>query len=168
MSADVDDATWQETSFAWRVVGSDDWTPLGTAEDTDPRVFHDIRGPRGRHARRVPRGVDGCRGPPLRRIHVRLGGQRGPLVVDAGGAREPRAGAAGGVAVHDVSVPGSFNSEAGCPGDWQPECDEVQMTQRADGIWTHDDLRPRPPATYEYKIATDEEVGRELRRGRRA
>ena len=44
VSADVDDDDVEETSFAWRVVGSDDWTPLGTAEDTDPRVFHDIRG----------------------------------------------------------------------------------------------------------------------------
>ncbi len=35
---------WAETSFAWRVVGADEWTPLGTAEDTTPRVFHDVRG----------------------------------------------------------------------------------------------------------------------------
>ena len=40
VSADVDDSTWTETSFAWRVVGSDEWHTLGTAEDTEPRVFH--------------------------------------------------------------------------------------------------------------------------------
>ncbi len=52
-----------------------------------------------------------------------------------------------------VSVPGSFNSEAGCPGDWQPECDAVQMT-KTNGIWklTLDNLAP---GTYEYKIATE-------------
>src|SRR5215207_4847801 len=44
VSADVADSTWQETSFAWRVAGSDEWTPLGTAEDTTPRVFHDTAG----------------------------------------------------------------------------------------------------------------------------
>ncbi|MFX3872687.1 hypothetical protein ACJBUF_10540, partial [Streptococcus suis] len=43
VGADMDDATWQETSFSWRVVGSDQWHALGTAEDTDPRVFHDLR-----------------------------------------------------------------------------------------------------------------------------
>ncbi|MGJ0223713.1 hypothetical protein ACQUZK_09960, partial [Streptococcus pyogenes] len=31
-----------ETSFAWRVAGDDAWTPLGTAETTTPRVFHDV------------------------------------------------------------------------------------------------------------------------------
>ena len=41
VSADIADA-WAETSFAWRVVGDDEWTPLGTAEDTTPRVFHDV------------------------------------------------------------------------------------------------------------------------------
>ena len=33
-----------ETSFAWRVVGADEWHALGTAEDTSPRVFHDTAG----------------------------------------------------------------------------------------------------------------------------
>src|SRR5690606_11258869 len=32
VAADVDDALWQETSFAYRVLGEDGWTPLGTAE----------------------------------------------------------------------------------------------------------------------------------------
>ncbi len=44
VAADVDDATWQETSFAWRVAGDDEWQALGTAEDTSPRVFHDTAG----------------------------------------------------------------------------------------------------------------------------
>ncbi|HYD09298.1 MAG TPA: alpha-amylase family glycosyl hydrolase, partial [Acidimicrobiales bacterium] len=42
--ADVPDDVWAETSFAYRVVGSDEWTPLGTAETTTPRVFHDVTG----------------------------------------------------------------------------------------------------------------------------
>ena len=32
VSADADES-WRETSFAWRVVGSDEWHALGTAED---------------------------------------------------------------------------------------------------------------------------------------
>jgi len=35
---------WTQTSFAYRVAGGDEWHALGTAEDTDPRVFHDIAG----------------------------------------------------------------------------------------------------------------------------
>src|SRR5690606_3879237 len=43
VQADIADQ-WAQASFAWRVVGSDEWHALGTAEDTEPRVFHDIRG----------------------------------------------------------------------------------------------------------------------------
>ncbi len=52
-----------------------------------------------------------------------------------------------------VSVPGAFNSEAGCPGDWQPDCDAVQMTKK-DGIWTLT-VPALAAGTYEYKIATE-------------
>jgi hypothetical protein len=38
------DQSWRQTSFAWRVVGGDEWHPLGTAEDTTPGVFHDVAG----------------------------------------------------------------------------------------------------------------------------
>ena len=41
VAAGIDDA-WAETSFAWRAVGTDEWHHLGTAEDTSPRVFHDV------------------------------------------------------------------------------------------------------------------------------
>ena len=53
-----------------------------------------------------------------------------------------------------VSVPGSFGSEVGCPGDWQPDCAQLQMTQRStDGIWSLTlDL---PAGSFEYKAALD-------------
>ena len=38
------DDVWSQTSFAYRVVGDDDWTALGTAETTSPRVFHTVTG----------------------------------------------------------------------------------------------------------------------------
>ena len=52
-----------------------------------------------------------------------------------------------------VSVPGAFNSEMGCPGDWLPDCDEAQMTLGDDGLWrlTVDIIG----GTYEYKVAID-------------
>lgn len=52
-----------------------------------------------------------------------------------------------------VSVPGAFNSEMGCPGDWLPDCDQAQMTLGDDGLWrlTVDIIG----GTYEYKVAID-------------
>ena len=48
-----------------------------------------------------------------------------------------------------VSVPGSFDSEVGCPGDWQPECPQIQMTQRSnDGVWSV--TLALPAGSYEY------------------
>ena len=36
-----------------------------------------------------------------------------------------------------VSVPGDFGSEVGCPGDWQPDCAQVQLTRRGnDDVWS--------------------------------
>ena len=35
---------WNETSFAWREVGTDRWHPLGTATGPGSRVVHDVRG----------------------------------------------------------------------------------------------------------------------------
>ncbi|KGM10217.1 pullulanase-type alpha-1,6-glucosidase, partial [Cellulomonas carbonis] len=57
----------------------------------------------------------------------------------------------------EVSVPGSHNSEMGCAGDWDPACDQAQMTLRGDGVW---ELTTDLPATaegesYQYKIATE-------------
>ena len=53
-----------------------------------------------------------------------------------------------------VSVPGSFGSEVGCPGDWQPECDQVQLTRRNnDDVWSVS--LHLPAGSYAYKAAID-------------
>jgi pullulanase-type alpha-1,6-glucosidase len=153
VTADVDDTTWQETSFAWRVVGSEEWHALGTAEDTDPGVFHTVDGlatgtlveyravttdAAGHHAaastyasvgNKVSTGVDETPEEPVE--------------------EEPQTPTEYGA----VSVPGSFNAAAGCPGDWQPDCDAVQMT-KVDGIW-HLGLADLKAGSYEFKIATE-------------
>lgn len=152
VGADVADSTWQETSFAWRVVGGDEWHALGTAEDTDPRVFHSIEGlasgtlveyravttdAAGRHSAASTYASVGHR--------VNIGSDEEPEEPEEPEPQEPTEYGA-------VSVPGSLNSEMGCPGDWQPECDAAQMT-KVDGIWTLTvDL---PAGDYEYKIATE-------------
>ncbi len=54
------------------------------------------------------------------------------------------------------TVPGSFNDELGCAGDWQPECLQTLMSDvDGDGVYTFstDQL---PAGSYEFKIATNE------------
>jgi alpha-amylase len=54
-----------------------------------------------------------------------------------------------------VSVPGSFNTEIGCPEDWMPSCAAAQLSlDPSDGLWkgTFDIT---PPGSYQYKIAHD-------------
>ncbi|HET9908725.1 MAG TPA: alpha-amylase family glycosyl hydrolase [Anaerolineales bacterium] len=54
------------------------------------------------------------------------------------------------------TVPGSFNEELGCAGDWQPECLRTFMSDvDGDGIFTFvtDAI---PAGNYEFKIATNE------------
>ncbi|TGO05777.1 pullulanase-type alpha-1,6-glucosidase [Serinibacter arcticus] len=139
----VDDS-WRETSFAWRVVGDDAWTALGTAEDTTPRVFHT---------------TDGLADGTL--VEYRA------VTVDASGATSAASTFASvGTDVttaaptepeqptYDmVTVPGSHNSEMGCAADWQPDCADAALTLRPDGIWAGTfDL---PAGDYEYKVAVN-------------
>lgn len=154
VGADVHDATWQETSFAWRIVGGDEWHALGTAEDTDPRVFHTIEGladgtlveyravttdAAGRHSAASTYASVGNR--------VSLGVEEEPEEPEEPEPQDPTEYGA-------VSVPGSLNSEMGCPGDWQPECANAAMT-KVDGIWTLA-LGDLAAGSYEYKIATEQ------------
>ncbi|WP_251452347.1 pullulanase-type alpha-1,6-glucosidase [Microbacterium sp. Marseille-Q6648] len=141
VSADVDDATWAETSFAWRVVGSDEWTTLGTAEDTEPRVFHDIRGLAAGtlvEYRAVTTDAAGQRAAASTYASV---GNAVALTVE----EEPES------SIDMVTVPGSFNSEMGCAGDWAPGCEQAKLTLRADGIW--EGTFDLPAGSWEYKVA---------------
>jgi maltose/maltodextrin transport system substrate-binding protein/arabinogalactan oligomer/maltooligosaccharide transport system substrate-binding protein len=86
------------------------------------------------------------------------------IVLVRGGEQEPEeALATAGQQVRDlianpltgmVNVPGSYQEEAGCPGDWQPECAVTAMTQGDDGLWASGpwDL---PAGDYEVKVALD-------------
>ncbi|MFC8680383.1 pullulanase-type alpha-1,6-glucosidase [Microbacterium ureisolvens] len=141
VSADVDDATWQETSFSWRVVGSDEWHALGTAEDTDPRVFHtieDLANGTLVEYRAVTTDAAGRHAAASTYASV---GNAVSLVVE----EEPES------PIDMVTVPGSLNSEMGCAGDWTPGCEAAKLTLRADGIWAGTFDLPAGP--YEYKVA---------------
>ncbi|WP_255305011.1 pullulanase-type alpha-1,6-glucosidase [Microbacterium sp. 3J1] len=142
VQADIADQ-WAQTSFAYRVVGSDEWQPLGTAEDTDPRVFHDIR--------------DLANGTLLeyRAVTTDAAGHHAAASTYAsvGNAvtlevpEEPES------PIDMVTVPGSLNSEMGCAGDWDPACEKAKLALRADGVWAGTfDL---PAGDYEFKAAVN-------------
>ncbi|PRZ06937.1 pullulanase-type alpha-1,6-glucosidase [Isoptericola sp. CG 20/1183] len=141
VAATVDDA-WAETSFAWREVGTAEWQHLGTAEDTTPRVFHDVDGlPEGTlvEYRAVTVDADGDRSAASTFASV------GVDVSGAVGDVEPEP------EIDMVTVPGSHNSEMGCAGDWTPDCEGARLTERADGVWSG--TFDVPAGEYEYKVA---------------
>lgn len=52
-----------------------------------------------------------------------------------------------------VTLPGSFQSELGCPGDWMPDCLTSQLFDAdLDGVFTYA-TGAIPPGSYEFKIA---------------
>lgn len=53
-----------------------------------------------------------------------------------------------------VNVPGSYQAQVGCPGDWQPECDVTKMTQGEDGLWRSGPFN-LTAGDYEAKVALD-------------
>ena len=55
-----------------------------------------------------------------------------------------------------ATAPGSFQSELGCPGDWQPDCLRSWLQDAdGDGVYTFS-TRSIPPGSYEVKVAIDE------------
>jgi len=55
------------------------------------------------------------------------------------------------LAVSNVTLVGSLQSELGCPGDWQPDCATTHMTAGADGVYRFN--ASLPPGNYDYKVA---------------
>jgi pullulanase len=52
-----------------------------------------------------------------------------------------------------VGIPGSYQSEAGCAGDWDPSCPATQLVYDPNGdIWKNT-FSITPAAAYEYKVA---------------
>ena len=167
VSADIADA-WAETSFAWRVVGDDEWTPLGTAEDTTPRVFHDVA-PLAAGTlveyRAVSTDAAGTRSAASTYASVGNGVTTVPDEPEEPESPvEPEPQEA--TPYTYVSVPGSFNSEVGLPRRLA-----AGLRERADGEGRRhlapDAARPRRGLVH-VQDRDREELGRELRRrGRR-
>jgi hypothetical protein len=59
-------------------------------------------------------------------------------------------------ALTNVTIAGSFQSELGCPSDWQPGCALTHLTRGSDdGIWTR--TFTLPAGAWEYKAAHDDD-----------
>jgi len=54
-----------------------------------------------------------------------------------------------------ATAAGSFQSELGCPGDWQPDCLKSLLQVDGDGIYTFE-TAALPAGNYEAKVAIDE------------
>jgi pullulanase len=52
-----------------------------------------------------------------------------------------------------VGIPGDYQSEVGCAGDWDPACAATLLTLRPDGVWKG--TFPLPAGAWEYKAALD-------------
>ncbi|PJF46866.1 MAG: DUF3372 domain-containing protein [Candidatus Thermofonsia Clade 3 bacterium] len=53
-----------------------------------------------------------------------------------------------------VTIPGTIQSELGCPGDWQPSCSKTFLTlDPVSGLWVGEFALPA--GDYEYKVAID-------------
>jgi pullulanase-type alpha-1,6-glucosidase len=134
-------------SVGWRVAGATSWTPLGSDDNAPYRVFHDTTGLADGtlvEYRSVLRDSSGNRAATSTYAIVGVPAAAGGSTGGVGPVTQPDA----------VSVPGSHNSEMGCPGDWQPECAKAQLTlDPQDQVWKGTfDL---PVGDYQYKAAID-------------
>ena len=152
VSAQVGSETFSEVTFYQRAVGTSDWSLLGTDDNAPFRVFHDVSD--------LPLGT-------LVEYRAVVRDAAGQVAADGTWAQvgtAPVADVDNGDPVPQpdaVSVPGTHNSEMGCPvelgvsGDWAPDCDEAQLAlDTDDGIWKRH-YTGLPAGPYSYKAALD-------------
>lgn len=140
VTADIADQ-WAQTSFSWRVAGADEWHPLGTAEDTEPRVFHDLDGlKKGTLVEYRAVTTDAAGHHAAASTFASVGN-----AVTLTETEEPQP------TFDSVTIAGSLNSEMGCAADWEPGCEKAKLALRADGVWAG--TFELPAGDYEYKAA---------------
>ena len=129
--ASVPENRFAEVSFLVRPLGTTQWTPIGTDDNAPYRVFHDVSAmPKGTmlEYRAIARDWEGKVSAVSSAAIVGAPKAAGGGGGGVGGANDPVTQPA------NVSVPGSHNSEMGCPdlgdgnaGDWAPGCDAAQL-----------------------------------------
>jgi glycosidase len=131
---------FNQVTIAYRPVGDDKWSVLGTDDNAPYRVFHDVRDmPRGTllEYRTVVKDHDGDLG--VAGTYAIVGDPPAP-----GGGGDTPVGPVDQPAA--VSIPGSHGSELQCPdsstdggtdpGDWDPACEQAQLALDGnDDIW---------------------------------
>ncbi|OMH32288.1 alpha-amylase family glycosyl hydrolase [Tersicoccus sp. Bi-70] len=141
--ADVAGSSFYEVTFQARTPGKD-WQNIGTDDTAPYQVFHDTSA-----------------------LTPGTGVEYRALVLDNARHVSTSAPAAGTVPTPvtpaptgpvqtpeptNVAVAGSLDSEIGCAGDWDPACDQAQMTKDpATGLWKL--TVTLPAGDYEYKAA---------------
>ncbi len=141
LNASVPDGGFNQVTFAWRPVGGDEWTVLGTDDNAPHRVFHDVTGlAKGTllEYRAILKDHSG---------NLSVAGTYATVGDPPSGGGDP--GGGGPVDQPDfAAVPGSFNSEIGCAADWLPDCDQAQLTlDPKDDVWKRHLTRCRPATT---------------------
>jgi pullulanase-type alpha-1,6-glucosidase len=152
VGAAIPENRFAQVTFAYRPVGTSDWTPLGTDDNAPYRVFHDVSDatafPQGTllEYRAIAKDTVG---------HVSAASSYGvvgvPETTGGGGG-----GGGGGPVTQpaNVSVPGDHNDEMGCASDWAPDCDQAQLAlDPSDMVWKG--TYTIPPAEHAYKAAID-------------
>ncbi len=137
-----------QVTFAWRPVGADEWEVLGTDDNRPFRVFHDVSDlPKDAMVEYRAIAVDATDD---------LGTASTWAVVG-----EPASGGGGGgggpVTQPDrVTTPGTFQDEVGCPGEWDPSCEAIDLAlDGEDLVWkkTFEGDQLIPAGQYAHKAA---------------
>jgi pullulanase-type alpha-1,6-glucosidase len=144
IGAAVPENTFAQVTVLTRPIGTTDWSAIGTDDNAPYRVFHDVSG--------LKKGT-------LLEYRVLAKDRSGNVSASStyGIVGEPSSGGDGGgvgpvIQPDNVSVPGDHNGEMGCPGDWQPDCDQAQLTLDAkDLIWKG--TYTLPAGDFAYKAA---------------
>ncbi len=146
ISGAVQDDRFAQVTAAWRLAGDTEWTKLGTDDSAPFAVYHDVASlPKGSlvEYRLVAKDLRG------RYAVATTSGIVGTKVTDAEG---PGTGTGPVTQPANASIPGDHNSEMGCPGDWQPDCAQAQLTRDPDDdIWKS--TVTVSAGSYAYKIA---------------
>ncbi len=147
ISAIVSTNTFAQATFLYRPVGTSKWRTIGTDDNAPFRVYHDVSGlalGTVLEYRVVVRDAAG---------RVSADGGWTSVVATAG----PPASADNGDPVAQptaVTVPGTHNTEMGCPADWAQDCPQAALTLDAnDQIWKG--TFTVPAGSYGYKVAID-------------
>ena len=147
VKADVHASTFAQTTFLWRKVGETAWHDLGTDDNAPFRVFHDVSGlplATPLEYRAIVKDAAG-------RV---AGDSTTTAVVKPPTQTVPELGDPAPTQPGAVAIAGTPNTEMGCPADWEPWCDQAQMTLDGnDKIWKKQSTLPAGP--YAYKAALD-------------